>query len=471
VLVGKVRWEKRPDGTSRVRVSPELIDVRSGASRWQEPFDAALTDIFQVQSEIASQVAGKLDVALSDSAKTQLETKPTQNVAAYDAYLRGNGTSNDPASLRANIASLEQAVALDPSFTKAWAELAIRYSLLYANSVPTRELSQAARRAADRAIALSPGEAVGFQALATYFRMVDVRPDSARAAIESAARLAPTDPKSLASQAAGEMTAGAWDAALGHVDAALARDPRSSRDWRMKAELLTRLHRYPEARIAADRALQLEPASANLVQWRVFPELMAGDLAAAQAVLRRSAANPADLAVFMSQYNDLYWVLPEADQNVVLRLGPSSFGGDRAAWGSVLAQIYAMRGDEARMRIYADSSRAALEEQLRDVPNDPQRHVFRGLMLAYLGRKAEAIAEAQRGAALLPASVDQVNGRYNEAQRARIYIITGEQGKALDLIEDLMKAGYFLSPGMLRIDPNFVPLRGNARFQKLVGQG
>ena len=470
VLVGKVRWEKRPDGTSRVRVSPELIDVRSGASKWQEPFDAALTDIFQVQSEIASQVAGKLDVALSDSVKTRLEARPTQNVAAYDAYLRGNGIGNDPASLRADIASLEQAVALDPSFAKAWAELAIRYSLLYANSVPTRELAQSARRAADRAIAVAPGDAGGFQALATYYRMVHVQPDSARAAIETAARLAPTDPKSLASQAAGEMTAGAWDSALGHVDAALARDPRSARNWSMKTDLLTRLHRYPEARVAGDRALQLEPASLNLLQERVFPELMAGDLVAAQAVLRRSAASPADVAVYMSLYNDLYWVLPEADQNVVLRLGPSAFGGDRSAWASVMAEIYAMRGDVARTRIYADSGRVALEEQLREVPSDPQRHVFLGLMLAYLGRKAEAIAEGERGAALLPVSVDALNGLYNEAQLARIYIITGEQEKALDLIEHLMKAGHLLSPGYLRIDPNYAPLRGNPRFQKLVAQ-
>ena len=468
VLVGKVRWEKRPDGTSRVRVSPELIDVRSGASKWQEPFDAALTDIFQVQSEIASQVAGKLDVALSDSVKTRLEARPTQNVAAYDAYLRGNGTGNDPATLRTNIAALEQAVALDPSFGKAWSELAIRYCLLYANSVPTQELAQSARRAADRAIAVAPGDAGGFQALSTFYRLVHVRPDSARAAIENAARLAPNDPRSLASRATVEMTAGAWDSALAYFDAATVRDPRYANYWRGKAEILTRLHRYPEARAAADRAMQLAPTAMALIQWRTYPDLMAGDLPAAQAVLRRATANPADVAVFMSLYNDQYWVLPEADQNVVLRLGPSSFGDDRGAWASVLTEIYAMRGDSARMRIYADSGLAALDAQLRELPNDPQRHVFRGLMLAYLGRKAEAIAEGERGAALLPPSVDALNGLYNEHQLARIYILTGEQEKALDVIERLMKAGYTLSPGYLRIDPGFAPLRGNARFQRMI---
>jgi serine/threonine-protein kinase len=136
-----------------------------------------------------------------------------------------------------------------------------------------------------------------------------------------------------------------------------------------------------------------------------------------------------------------------------------------------MTEIYSMRGDTARTRIYADSGLAALDEQLREIPNDPQRHSFRGLMLAYLGRKAEAIAEGERGVALLPMSVDALNGLYFEHQLARIYVITGEQEKALDLIERLLKAGDLLSPGFLRIDPNFAPLRGNARFQRLIAKG
>jgi hypothetical protein len=88
-------------------------------------------------------------------------------------------------------------------------------------------------------------------------------------------------------------------------------------------------------------------------------------------------------------------------------------------------------------------------------------------MLAYLGRKAEAIAEGERGAALLPMTVDVLNGLYNRRQLMRIYIATGEQEKALDVLERLLKAGDMLSPAWLRIDPTFAPLRGNARFQKL----
>jgi serine/threonine-protein kinase len=66
LLVGSVRWEKLPGGTSRVRVTPELVQVSSGSAKWDQSFDAALTDVFQVQSEIAARVAQRLNVALED---------------------------------------------------------------------------------------------------------------------------------------------------------------------------------------------------------------------------------------------------------------------------------------------------------------------------------------------------------------------------------------------------------------------
>ena len=96
LLTGTVRWEKHPDGTSRVRVSPELVRVAPGAApttKWQQGFDAALTDVFQVQADIAGQVAQALNVALGDSAKHELAAKPTQSLPAYDAFLRGEAAS------------------------------------------------------------------------------------------------------------------------------------------------------------------------------------------------------------------------------------------------------------------------------------------------------------------------------------------------------------------------------------------
>ena len=121
--------------------------------------------------------------------------------------------------------------------------------------------------------------------------------------------------------------------------------------------------------------------------------------------------------------------------------------------------------------VYADSARIALEEQIRAAPDDAQRHVLLGLALAYLGRKAEAVREGQRGVELMPISRDAYLGPYVQHQLARIYLLVGEPEKALDQLEPLLEMPYYLSPGWLRIDPTFDPLRNNPRFRKLVAAG
>jgi tetratricopeptide (TPR) repeat protein len=130
-----------------------------------------------------------------------------------------------------------------------------------------------------------------------------------------------------------------------------------------------------------------------------------------------------------------------------------------------------LRKDLAKARVYADSAQLAFREQLRATPDDDQRHVLRGLALAYLGRKAEAIEEGERGVALLPVSRDAFAGAYTQHQLVRIYLLVGEPEKALDQLEPLLKIPYYLSPGWLRIDPTLAPLRGNPRFQRLIAGG
>jgi tetratricopeptide (TPR) repeat protein len=194
-----------------------------------------------------------------------------------------------------------------------------------------------------------------------------------------------------------------------------------------------------------------------------------GDLDKARAVLQGvpKEVEPTALVAFMGTYWDLFWVLDDAQQQLLLRLPPSAFGDDRGNWGIVLAQTHYLRGDRARARIYADSARIAFLEQLAAAPNDAQRQAFVGLALAYMGQKAEAIRAGERAVALTDPVKDGFIGPYIQHLLVRTYLLGGEPEKALDRLEPLLRLPYHLSPGWLRIDPAFAPLKGNPRFEKL----
>ena len=127
-----------------------------------------------------------------------------------------------------------------------------------------------------------------------------------------------------------------------------------------------------------------------------------------------------------------------------------------------------MRGDSVRARAYGDSARIAGEAYLREAPQNGQLHVLLGTALAYVGRKGEAISEGRRAVELEPMSRNAYQSPYLQHQLARIYILVGEPERALDVLEGLLRVPYFLSPGWLRVDPTFDPLRRNPRFQRLL---
>ena len=195
-----------------------------------------------------------------------------------------------------------------------------------------------------------------------------------------------------------------------------------------------------------------------------------GDLAGARAVLKAAPkeVEPTALVAYLATYFDLVWVLDEEQRELLLRLTPSAFDDDRGAWGLCLVQAYALKGDAANVRTYAEEARKAFEEQLRAAPNDAQLHVHLGLALAYLGRRrTKRSGRASVASRSCPCRRMPYNGPYLQHQLVRIYILVGEPEKALDQLEPLLKIPYFLSPGWLKIDPNFDPLRKNPRFQKL----
>jgi TolB-like protein len=160
VLEGTVRR----DG-NHVRVSTELVDARSDNTIWADSYDRDLADIFAIQSEVAQTIAAKLAATLSPQEKQNIDRKPTENLEAYDLYLRAKeslvNARSDPFGdvlkpLVGAIALLDRAIDVDPKFTLAYGRLAEAHDILYYLYDHTAEQRNLADTAISRALALEP---------------------------------------------------------------------------------------------------------------------------------------------------------------------------------------------------------------------------------------------------------------------------------------------------------------------------
>ena len=466
LLVATVRWQKTGK-SSRIRLTSELVEVAgegAATTRWQEAFESDLTDVFRVQGEIATKVARSLEVELSGKERGLLTARPTSNLAAYDAYLKGQEIEQRSPHARDAVSPYEQAVALDPGFALAWAKLSIARS--WNRSSP--EEAEAARRAAERAMDLAPNMPEGYRALGAYYNRVMHDPEKALEALARGLKLAPDDASLLVGLGATERQLGRWADTLAHLRRAREQDPRSYGVANVLGATLLRLRRTGEARETIDRGLVLAPAQLNLIRLKAMTFLQGGDLAGARAVLAAAPkeVEPTALMVGFATGDDLHWVLDEAQRDVLLRLTPGAFNGDRGVWGLTLAQAWALRGDQAKVREYAEEARKAFTAPGSETRGG-EPDVYLGLALAYLGRKAEAIREADGSVALGPIERNTFDGPEIQHAAVRIHILLGNHERALDLLEPLLKVPYVLTPGWLRIDPSFDPLRGNPRFERL----
>jgi len=474
LLTGTVRWEKAAGG-NRVRVSPELIQVGTAATTWQQPLDASITDVFQVQADIAGRVAEALDVALGAPQKQTLAEKPTDNLPAYEAFLKGEEADQglaaaDPRDVHRAIDYYAQAVALDSTFVQAWVQLSRAHSSIYNFGTPTPADAAGARDAAARAERLAPGRPETQLAIGDYQQFVRADNGAALAAYEVGLAKAPSDADLLSAAGRAEQSLGRWESSTERFAKAGAVDPRSVLTARRQALNLLWLRRYPESETAINRGLAVAPNTLLLHTGKAMIRLAQGNLAGAQEVIRKIPleVEPTAVVTDLATYWDLFWILDEQQQQLLLRLPPSAFDDDRGAWGTAMAAVCHLRGDNVRSRAYADSAVAAYEEQIKATPDNPQLYVLLGTMLAYLGRKDEAVRQGKKSLEIAPISKDAYGGAYDQHQLARIYIMVGEPDKALDLLEPLLKIPYYLTPAWLKIDPTFDPLRKNAQFQKLV---
>ncbi|MEP6688138.1 MAG: protein kinase [Gemmatimonadales bacterium] len=229
LLTGTVRWEKGPR-RSRVRVSPELIEARTGVTRWAHPFNAAFTDVFAVQADIAGRVAEALHLALTDSTRARLAATPTRSLEAYARWLRSRelrAGDAAPDALRAAIAELQQAVALDSGFVAAWADLAlvqVDAFRLGGMAIPDAET---ARATLSRAVALAPSSPDVRAASGRYQLSIDGNFAGALSEYREGLRAAPNRSDLLTGAAVAALERGRWREAIADLQHAASLDPRS----------------------------------------------------------------------------------------------------------------------------------------------------------------------------------------------------------------------------------------------------
>src|SRR5687767_20130 len=316
LLTSTAVWIKDAAGKGRVRVTPELINVRTGAGTWTQSFDAELTDIFKVQGDIATQVAGALNIALAPKEQQELAERPTDNLAAYDHFLRAQAVAgNAPAQLRQQVSLYEQAIALDSGFVQAWSNMAVSLSLLYFNGTPSPELAARAKGAVDHLQKIAPGTIWALGASARYKYLVSLDMAGAVADGMAAIRIAPNDPVVLRLASQIEQLKGDWANALTHAQAARRLDPRSLPIRRNLFSILLLTRKYTDAEALAAEVLAEAPADLNTLQGRAMVHLMQGDLVRAQQIFKATPPGMprSDFLAYNALYSDLYWVLEEAE--------------------------------------------------------------------------------------------------------------------------------------------------------------
>ena len=475
LLTATVRWQKT-GGAQRVQVSPELVEIKEGqapAMKWQQPFDASLTDVFQVQSDVAAKVVDALGVALAEKQEKSLASAPTSNVAAYDAYLKGEDATvvmarADLPSLRKGLGYYEQAVALDPKFAEAWARVSQCRSLLYANGVPEPTIAAAALEAARKSIELAPDRPVGHISLGTYHRVVEGDQPRALEEYQKAEKLAPGDPDALRSIGRAEMQMGRWQDSIKHYDEVERIDPKNAINVGNSSQPLLYLRRCAEAREKIDRTLALDPANLHRASIKAQSYLCEGDASGARAVVaevvRRVGAPEA--AVYFALGNE--WLLDAETLAVLRRLTPAAFGGDEATWALTQGAASWRAGDLEAAREFGARAVPLLEAQVRSAPRVPVPHLTLGLAMALAGRKDDAIREARLATELEPVDKSPWFGMEMLWGLAQTCLIIGDEDQAIATLERILKSPFYVTPAWLAVDPTWDSLRKNSKFQKLV---
>ena len=467
-----------------VRVNVQLIKAANDSDLWADTFDRKLTDIFSVESEIAKAIADQLRAKLTGQEERVIAAKPTDNLEAYDAYLRGMAYRRRTGVTSANYLGaqehLREAVRLDPKFALAWAQLSLVDAIGYLTVVleTTPALREEARQAAETALTLQPnlGEAVLAKGHYHYACLKDY--DFAVRYYEHARTLLPNSsevPELLAYVA---RRRGQWDQSESYFNEAERLDPRNVDILSEHAISYIALRRFPDALRKLDQVLNIIPDDIRALAYKGTIEQGRGDLSRASAILAPLHPNADDIQVLETQVYQA--ILERRPSQTVVRLkeilvNPDPalgyLNGELRFW---LGWAQEVAGDHPGARESWQQARSELEPFFKEQPENFQLIGDLAMANMSLGDKPAALALAERAIVAIPVEKDPFFGPRPIEILARVAASTEERDRAIALLQTLLSIPYDgsgtrtpLTPAVLRLDPMFDPLRNDPRFQKL----
>src|SRR5438067_3191714 len=402
-----------------VRVNVQLIKAANDSHLWADTFDRKLTDIFSVETEVAKAIADQLSAKLTGQEEQIIAAKPTDNLEAYDAYLRGLAFSlkpTTPVSILGAQKYLRDAVGLDPKFALAWALLSYMDSVGYITFTlqPTVTLREEARQAAETALTLQPnlGEAVLANGEYHYASLKDY--DTAVRYFEQARQFLPNSSRISESLAYVTRRQGQWDRSESYFNEAERLDPRNVNVLTQHALSYIYLRRFPDALRKFDQVLNITPDDPDTLATKAAIALSEGDLPLASALL-----TPLHLSADLTQalQTQVYLAVLERQpapmitrlQEVLAKPDPALgyINGDLRFY---LGWAQEVAGDHAGAQESWRHARSELEPFLKEQAEN--LGLLGGLAMTCmgLGDKAAAFAFVDRCMAATPIEKDALSG-------------------------------------------------------------